>query len=87
MSIPYSNIGVFITFVGFLLTLFEYIRPYKGHEYNDQRDPFVHGFDPAVDGGFRTETKEYRLWKGRKRALILTGVVTTAIGIYLQVAY
>lgn len=80
-----SNIGLFLTFIGVILSIYEYIWPYKGAQYNDERDPLIYGLDPAVDGGIRTETEQYKSWKKRRRRYILIGLFVTAIGILMQI--
>jgi uncharacterized membrane protein len=79
------KIGIFVTFLGALLMAIEHLRKYKGHKYNDQRNPMEYGVDPSVDGGHRTETDEYILWKSLNKIIVVVGVFILAGGIFLQI--
>lgn len=80
-----NEIGISVTTFGTLLTLWEYFKPYSGHKFNHERDPMIHGIDPAVDGALPVETKEFASWKSKKRILIIIGFAIIAIGGVMQI--
>lgn len=81
-----SMVGIIMSVIGAIFTLWEWVRPYGGHKFNHERDQMIHGIDPTIDGALPVETDEYKSWKKKRHDLIIFGLSLIVIGGLLQLA-
>lgn len=81
----WGSIGVAVVVIGTMFTLFEWLKPFSGHKFNHERDQFIYGIDPVIDGALPVETDQYIAWKLRRKKLIVIGFIFIVIGSVFQI--